>query len=83
MINVKRAYAEALKITDAKYLKIILSFDVVFGFIFGDSRTEEDMGALCILIDKNDPTQSALVPVIFENLHFFDTGTKLPLSVIK
>lgn len=83
MVNVKKAYAEAVKLTDAKYLKTILSFDKAFGFIFSDSKTEVDMGALCIMIGKDDPTQSALIPVIFENLEFLDTGKEIPLSTIK
>ena len=83
MINVKQAHAEALKLTDAKYLKKILAFDMAFGFIFGDSKTEVDMGALCIVIDKNDPTQSAFIPIVFENLDFLKSGKDLPLSIIK
>lgn len=83
MVNVKQAFSEAVKLTDSKYLKKILSFDVGFGFIFGDSKTEGDMGALCILIDKNDSSKSALIPVVFENIDFLTSGKDIPLSTIR
>lgn len=83
MVNVKQAYVEAKKLTNAKYIKTILSFDKTFGFIFSDSKNEVDIGALCIMVGKDDPTQSVLVPVIFENLDFLNKGDKIPLSMIK
>lgn len=83
MISVKQAYVEARKLTDAKYIKAILSFDIAFGFVFGDSRDEVDMGALCIMVNKNDPKQSALIPVSIENLDFLNNGKPIPLSMIK
>lgn len=82
MITVKQAYVEALKNTEAKYLKRILSFDIAFGFIFGNSRTEVEMGAVCIIIGKEDPKVSALVPIVFENLDFIDSGKEIPLNMV-
>lgn len=82
MINVKIAYSAAKKISDSEYLKQILSFDKAFGFIFGKSKTEIDIGGLCILIDKTDPTISATIPIVIENLDFLNTGKEIPLTTI-
>ena len=82
MINVKLAYSAAKKISDSEHLKQILSFDKAFGFIFGKSNTEIDIGGLCILIDKTDPTISAIIPIVIENLDFLSTGKEIPLTTI-
>lgn len=81
-MNVQRAYLEASKLTNRKYLKTILDFKESYGFIFGSSKTEVDLDGECIVVSKNDLTEAALVPIIFENLDFLDTGTKLPLSIV-
>lgn len=82
-MNVQKAYLEACKLTDRKYIKTILDFKEAYGFIFGTSKTEVDIGAECILISKNDLTDAAIIPIIYETLDFLDTGTKLPLTIIK
>lgn len=83
-MNVQKAYLEAYKITERKYLKVILDFKEpdAYGFIFGDSKTEVDLNSICILINKSDIRDNTLIPVIFQNLDFLDTGTKLPLSIV-
>ena len=81
-MNVQKAYLKAYEITDRKYLKTILDFKETYGFIFGSSKTEVDLDGECIIINKNDLTEAALIPIIFENLDFLDKGTKLPLSIV-
>lgn len=83
MINVKMAYAEAKKLSEAPHIRQILSFDNAFGFIFSQSRTEPTIGGLCILISKEESKDAVLLPLIFENLDFLGTGKDLPLTVIK
>lgn len=61
MMDVYKAYDEARKLTNAKHLKQTFESDSAFGFIF--SNSESDSNNLCILIYKDDPKKSALIPV--------------------
>lgn len=79
MIDVKAAYNAAEKLTSSKDLKRILSFNETFGFVF----TNTDDEGICILIDKNDPEVSTLIPLGFANLDFLNTGQEIQLSTIK
>lgn len=83
MINVKLAYAAAEKLSDAKHLQQILSFDKAFGFIFSKNQNEVDIGGLCIMIDKEDSERSAFIPIIPDNIQYLRTGKEIPLSMIK
>lgn len=91
MIDVKVAYSAAKKLTSTKNLKRILSFNETFGFVF---KNTDDEG-ICILIDKNDPEVSTLIPLGFAQsrllkyrkrnptIDFLNTGKEIPLSIIK
>ena len=85
MINVyiKQAYEAARKATDAPYLRQILSFEKVYGFFFGTTRTETEYGASYILIDKSDVTKIAFLPMNPDNLDFIESGKPVPLTMIK
>lgn len=83
MIAVKEAYIKAKALTSSDYLQQILSFEKAFGFIFSTHRDGNDIGNLCIMISKDNPEESALIPIIPENLDFLYTGEKIPLSIIR
>lgn len=83
MTTVREAYIKAKELTTSKYLQQILSFEKAFGFIFSTHRDGDDVGNLCIMISKDNPEESALIPIIPENLDFLYKGDKIPLSMIK
>lgn len=82
MISVKQAYLSAKNVALSPQLKKILSFDIGYGFIFGNND-EIQIGNVCIIVDKDDPKITVLIPIIFENLSFLDTGKSIPLTIIK
>ena len=64
MVTVKEAYIKAKELTTSQYLQRILSFEKAFGFIFSTHRDGNDVGNLCIMISKDNPEESALIPII-------------------
>lgn len=82
MVKVKEAYRVAEKMSEAKYLKQIFTFDTAFGFIFSPSKTTIGIGGACILVSKEDVNITAILPIVFENLEFLNSGIELPLTSI-
>lgn len=83
MVSVREAYIKAKELTTSKYIQRILSFEKAFGFVFSEHIDGNEVGSLCIMISKDNPEESALIPIIPANLDFLNTGKAIPVSIIK
>lgn len=82
MIDVKKAYSAAKKVTENKYLFKALSFEIGYGFIFRSTRNEVEIGGQLILVDKTNISNIVLIPIMPDSIEFIEKGKEIPLTSV-